>query len=93
MVLLTKLMRIITPLILSIVVCVALRLISYVKRLPSHIVLGKGLSDCIIQGKATQIVSYMGFGVRRKEKVNVAVQRFCVVNEVQLKRDSDADMW
>ena len=29
----------------------------------------------------------MGFGVRRKEKVNVAVQRFCVVNEVQSKCD------
>ena len=79
--LLTKQIGIVTPLILSIVVCVALRLISYRRELP----------DCIIQviesdsyctGYRVRFVLYMGFGVRGKEKVNEAVQRICVIGEV-----------
>ena len=70
-VLLTKEMRILTPLVLGIVVCVARRLILY-KRNQNE------LLDRIVQSESTrlyctkqlhEIVSYMGFRVREKEKV------------------------
>ena len=59
-VLLTKLIGILTPLVQSIVVCVALRLISYKK-------LRKGAtrSYCTQEARRNrQIISYMGYGVR-----------------------------
>ena len=63
-VLLTKSIGIWTPLVLSIVVVVALRLISYKAR-------RKEPSDRIVQeppARSRQIVSYMGYGVRNEKK-------------------------
>ena len=68
MALLTKSMGIITPLVLSIVVVVAWRLISYKE---GHwIVLYKEkTADCIVQSVWIRSVSYMGFSERRREDV------------------------
>ena len=79
-VLLTKSIGIITPLILSIVVMVALRWISY-----------KGQPwDCIVHGFQTRSVSYMGFGVgkRKKGRKKEAVWCICIMCEVQSKHNT-----
>ena len=55
--LLTKSIGIVTPLVLSIIVVVALRLISYRSRPQDH----------IVQESQTRFVSYMGFGVRKRK--------------------------
>ena len=63
----------------------------------STVQVGQTVLDCYSTGISTRsyrtrislkIVSYMGFSVRRKEKVNVAVWRVCMVDEVQSKRDT-----
>ena len=60
--LLTKSMGIVTPLILSILVCVALRLILYIEKVARSY---RTRKSCL---KGCQIVLYKGFGVRKKEK-------------------------
>ena len=72
--LLTKSIGIVTPLILSIVVVVVLRLISYMKRPRDH----------IVHRLPNRSVSYMGFVMRgREKKRKEAVQCICIVYEVQ----------
>ena len=78
MALLTKLIGIVTPLILSIVVCVALRLISYMEG-PTARIVPRELARLYHTTKDHKIISYKGFSVRNRERKMVAVQRICVV--------------
>ena len=71
-------MGIVTPLILSIVVCVALRLILYTRTHPDRIVHVSQVRSYRTR-EQDQIVSYMGFDEGKGKKVNEAVQHVCVV--------------
>ena len=76
--LLTKQIGISTPLVLSIVVCVARRLISY-REEPLACIILKKIARSYCTRENCQIVSYMGFGVRKERKGNEAVQCICEV--------------
>ena len=78
-VLLTKEIWISTPLVLSIVVCVARRLISY------KVVQSKSSDRIVHETPSTsrEIVSYMGYGGGDREEENGAVQRICVSDVVR----------
>ena len=78
MVLLTKSIGIVTPHILSIVVIVALRLISYKSKSADPIVQESAIRSHRTQA-SYQIVSYMGFDEGREKRINKAVQCICVV--------------
>ena len=67
MALLTKSIGIITPLILSIIVCVALRLISYMEE-PTARIIPRELARLYRTTKDHKIVLYKGFGVRNRGK-------------------------
>ena len=60
-------MGIVTPPILSIIVCVALRLILYKKEPEDHII-PRRVERSYRTGKNCEIVLYMGFGVRKKKR-------------------------
>ena len=78
-------MEIVTPLIPSIVVCMAPRLISYRKRdkIISHMGTrresGKIVSYMGTRRESGKIISYMGFGGGEERKISEAVQRVCVM--------------
>ena len=81
MVLLTKLIRIVTPLILSVVVVVAQRLISYNGTHTRWYHTERQMQDSIVQRISQQIVSYMGFDEGKRRERKEAVQRVCIVSE------------
>ena len=81
MVLLTKLIRIVTPLILSVVVVVAQRLISYNGTHTRWYRTERQMRDSIVQRISQQIVSYMGFDEGKRRERKEAVQRVCIVSE------------
>ena len=66
MVLLIKQIGIVTPLVLSIVVFMAPRLISYTIEVVRLYCTRSKLSDRIVHGRSCQIISYTGFGERKK---------------------------